>query len=150
MVEIDVGTLLAPVEGRPGVAGYVPPPLALDVRRAYVRFGVYAHVLDVYGTTRWRMRVGRADTDAFGRIGVLFDPRTRASCRPTCASSSRWRRSGSRWRRPPEAASRRARRKRSFGTATLRRVVAPDPVPLSVGLAAFAVPARASVGRRPT
>ncbi len=74
MVEIDFGTLLAPVEGRPGVASYVPPPPALDVRRAYVRFGVYAHVLDVYGETRWRFRVGRADTDAHGRIGVLFDP----------------------------------------------------------------------------
>ena len=42
--------------------------------RAYVRFGVYAHVLDMYGSTRWRVRVGRADTDAHGRIAVLFDP----------------------------------------------------------------------------
>ena len=74
MVEIDFGTLLAPVEGRPGIAGYVPAPPALDVRRAYARFRVYAHVLDVYGPTRWRFRVGRADTDAHGRIAVLFDP----------------------------------------------------------------------------
>ena len=74
MIPIVEGALLGPVKGRPGCAGYAVPPRDLDVQRAYARFGVYVDMLDMYGEARWRMRVGTADTDAAGRIGLRFEP----------------------------------------------------------------------------
>ena len=74
MIAIVEGTLLGPVKGRPGCAGYAPPPPSLDVQRAFARFGVYVDVLDMCGDARWRMKVGTADTDAAGRIALRFEP----------------------------------------------------------------------------
>lgn len=74
MIPIVEGALLGPVQGRPGCAGYAPPPRGLDVQRAYARFGVYVDMLDMYSDARWRMKVGTADTDAAGRIALRFEP----------------------------------------------------------------------------